>query len=276
MCFRTPFFILFLCFGFIFSGETPVIGLSLDAVLESHDPNNNQKSGLQCTTATTNNTSEENTSKTGTVNVSTSLNVRLAPWGKIIGKLKKGDKVTITGKSGEWYIISYNGKKAYVHSHYIKLDGTSSDSGAASSGSSDPSGSSGSSGSTTKSGTTVSQTGSGGKALLGWLQEAGLSGEKLRLAWAIGMGESRGDPKQFNGNTKTGDQSYGLFQINMIGKMGPARRKQYNLNSNDELFDPQVNIRVMLTMSKNGTKWTDWSAYKNGSYRKFYNSYPPK
>ncbi len=116
----------------------------------------------------------------------------------------------------------------------------------------------------------------GGKALLGWLQAAGLSGEKLRVAWSVGMAESGGDPRAFNGNADTGDKSYGLFQINMIGSLGPARRQQYGLKSNEDLFDPMTNIRVMLKMSGNCTNWQPWSAYKNGSYKRFYNQYPPK
>ncbi len=124
----------------------------------------------------------------------------------------------------------------------------------------------------------------GGKALLGWLQQTGLTGDALRTAWAIGMKESGGNPSAYNGNTKTGDQSYGLFQINMIGSMGPARRKAYGLKSNDELFDPVVNCRVMMKLSKNGTNWGPWAIGPNSykktqtspAFEKFYNMFPPK
>jgi len=115
----------------------------------------------------------------------------------------------------------------------------------------------------------------GGKALYSWLQRAGLSGEQLRTAWAVGMAESGGNPRAFNGNAGRGDKSYGLFQINMIGNLGPARLKQYNLSSYDDLFDPETNIRVMIKMSNNCTNWQPWSAYKNGSHRKFLNLFPP-
>ncbi len=116
----------------------------------------------------------------------------------------------------------------------------------------------------------------GGKALLGWLQAAGLSGEKLRVAWAVGMAESGGNPRAHNDNPRTGDNSYGLFQINMIGSLGPDRRRRYGLKSNEDLFDPMTNIRVMLQMSGNCTNWQPWSAYKNGAYKKFYDQFPPK
>ncbi len=116
----------------------------------------------------------------------------------------------------------------------------------------------------------------GPKALYTWLQRAGLSGEKLRIAWAIGMGESGGNPRAYNGNSRTGDKSYGLFQINMIGSLGPARLKQYNLKSYEDLFDPETNIRVMIKMSNNCTNWQPWSVYKRGTYKKFLSLYPPR
>jgi LysM repeat protein len=124
--------------------------------------------------------------------------------------------------------------------------------------------------------TTPATGAKGGKALLGWLQAAGLYGENLKMAWAIGMAESGGNPRAYNGNSKTGDKSYGLFQINMLGNLGPARLKQYNLKSNEDLFDPATNIRVMIKMSKNFTNWKPWSVYKRGTYKKFLSQYPPK
>ena len=37
----------------------------------------------------------------------------------------KGTRLTILGTQGSWYKISYNGKTAYVHSDYVKLESTS-------------------------------------------------------------------------------------------------------------------------------------------------------
>ncbi|MDD3148931.1 MAG: SH3 domain-containing protein, partial [Candidatus Riflebacteria bacterium] len=56
---------------------------------------------------------------TGTVALADVLNIRSAPWGDIIGTVKKGDKVSIIGASGDWYKVSVNGKTAYVHSAYV-------------------------------------------------------------------------------------------------------------------------------------------------------------
>ena len=47
------------------------------------------------------------------------LNVRNSPWGTIIGTVKQGAKLDITGKDGVWYKIKYNGGEGYVHSGYV-------------------------------------------------------------------------------------------------------------------------------------------------------------
>lgn len=39
-----------------------------------------------------------------------------------LGQLNKGQKVTITGKVGEWFRINYNNKEAYVSGAYIDLE----------------------------------------------------------------------------------------------------------------------------------------------------------
>ena len=54
----------------------------------------------------------------------------------------------------------------------------------------------------------------------------GFKGKSLDTAYAVAMAESAGNPHAFNDNWHTGDLSYGLMQINMIGKMGPNRRAQ--------------------------------------------------
>lgn len=101
------------------------------------------------------------------------------------------------------------------------------------------------------------------------LSRAGFRGRGLRTALAIVMAESGGRAQAHNSNPDTGDNSYGLFQINMLGAMGPERRKQYGLTSNDDLLDPNVNARVAFKMSKGGKNWSPWSTYKSGAYRKF-------
>jgi murein DD-endopeptidase MepM/ murein hydrolase activator NlpD len=85
------------------------------------------------------------------------------------------------------------------------------------------------------------------------------------------MKESGGNPQAHNPNAGTGDNSYGLFQINMLGNLGPARLKQFGLSSNDELLDPAVNARVAFQMSQGGRNWGPWGvgpdAYRDDSAR---------
>jgi hypothetical protein len=62
-----------------------------------------------------------------------------------------------------------------------------------------------------------------------------------------------------NQNSKTGDNSHGLFQINMIGSLGPARLEQYKLSSYEDLFDPMTNATIAFQMSDAGKNWSAWN-----------------
>ncbi len=202
----------------------------------------------------------------GVVEVDTYVNIRTGPWGKIIGRADNNGKVKILSKQGDWFQILNGTEIAFIHSYYVSAPGFPSHQGVEPpilGSDQSPGGSSGGGGG-----------GSGGDALLGYLQQAGLTGEALRMAWAIGMAESGGDPNAFNGNSDTGDQSYGLFQINMLGDLGPSRLEQYGLSSNDELFDPAVNIRVMIAMSGNCSDWSPWSTYNRGDYEEYLGQFP--
>jgi hypothetical protein len=90
------------------------------------------------------------------------------------------------------------------------------------------------------------------------LYAVGFEGRALKTAWAVVKKESNGRPLAFNGNTRTGDSSYGIFQINMIGGLGVVRRDKYDLNSNKDLFDPVVNAEIAYHMSNGGEDWTAW------------------
>ena len=50
------------------------------------------------------------------------LNVRLKPWGTILGVLPNSARITVTGVSGEWYQIEYKGHTAYAYKTYIALN----------------------------------------------------------------------------------------------------------------------------------------------------------
>ncbi|MBP3708503.1 MAG: L,D-transpeptidase family protein [Clostridia bacterium] len=60
-------------------------------------------------------------SKTMYVNVNDSLNVRSGPDTSYsrLGSLKRADEIKITGETGEWYRISYNGRVGYIKACYL-------------------------------------------------------------------------------------------------------------------------------------------------------------
>jgi hypothetical protein len=90
------------------------------------------------------------------------------------------------------------------------------------------------------------------------LSAVGFKGQDLKEAWAVAKKETNGRPLAHNGNRKTGDNSYGLFQINMIADLGVARREQFGLESNAELLNPVVNAQIAYHMSKGGKDWSAW------------------
>jgi hypothetical protein len=90
------------------------------------------------------------------------------------------------------------------------------------------------------------------------LELVGFNGKDLKEAWAIAKKESNGRPLAFNGNVETGDSSYGIFQINMIESLGPARRDKFELKTNSDLFNPIKNAEIAYHMSKGGKDWSAW------------------
>ena len=90
------------------------------------------------------------------------------------------------------------------------------------------------------------------------LWAVGFEGTALKTAWSVARVESNGRPMALNDNIKTGDKSYGIFQINMLGELGVARKEKFNLVSNKELFDPVTNAEITYYMTKGGQDWSSW------------------
>jgi hypothetical protein len=90
------------------------------------------------------------------------------------------------------------------------------------------------------------------------LYSVGFRGKDLKEAWAVAMKESNGRPMAHNRNASTGDNSYGLFQINMIGSLGPDRLEKFNLKTNSDLFDPVTSAKIAFFMSNGGQDWSAW------------------
>ena len=106
------------------------------------------------------------------------------------------------------------------------------------------------------------------------LKAVGFKGKGLKTAWAVAKAESNGRPFAFNGNTKTGDSSFGIFQINMLGTLGPDRRDKFELDLNAELFSPVKNAEIVYHMTKGGIDWSSWSSYNKGAHYKWLHKFP--
>ena len=111
------------------------------------------------------------------------------------------------------------------------------------------------------------------KELKQLLTAVGFEGEGLKKAWAIAKRESNGRPMSYNGNRKTGDSSYGIFQINMLGQLGIDRMKKFNLVSDKQLFDPVKNAEITYYMSKHGSDWHSWKGL-NPAAKKWLKYFP--
>lgn len=96
------------------------------------------------------------------------------------------------------------------------------------------------------------------------LWEAGFRGKALKTAWAVAMRESTGRPMAHNDNSGTMDNSYGIFQINMYGDLGPARREKFDIEKNTDLFNPLLNAEIAFYMTQKGTNWYSWDINSNG------------
>lgn len=106
------------------------------------------------------------------------------------------------------------------------------------------------------------------------LSAVGFEGKALRMAWAVAQKESNCRPKAWNNNRKTGDNSFGIFQINMIGELGPARLEKFNLDSNKDLLDPVTSAQIAFYMSNEGVDWSSWTHLDKERFKSFWLEYP--
>jgi len=87
---------------------------------------------------------------------------------------------------------------------------------------------------------------------------------------AIAMAESSGRPHAHN--TEGDDNSYGLWQINMLDRpgfmMGEERRGQLALDSNEQLFDPLINGRAAKYIY-DMQGFEAWTVYRTGAYKTY-------
>lgn len=97
---------------------------------------------------------------------------------------------------------------------------------------------------------------------------------------AIALRESSGDPDAFNGNTKTGDRSYGLLQINMRSpQVNALLTRDIPGTKADEkiLFDPAINAQAGFLLYDGHANNLNIAWYINhgGNYQKRYEANLP-
>lgn len=94
---------------------------------------------------------------------------------------------------------------------------------------------------------------------------------------AIALRESGGDPNAFNGDAKTGDRSYGLWQINMFQGLAAERLKLFGLAHAEQLLDPATNAHAAFVLwgGNNKNLSTAWYIDHPGLYQQRYESHLP-
>lgn len=94
-------------------------------------------------------------------------------------------------------------------------------------------------------------------------REAGVPEAQLPTAVAVALAESGGDTgivRVNAGGTAPGSRDRGLWQIN----------DRWHPEVSDACaFDPVCATREAVRISKGGTDWSPWNAYKSGAYRRF-------
>lgn len=98
-------------------------------------------------------------------------------------------------------------------------------------------------------------------------RDAGFPPEMARRMVAIAKRESEFVPDVI-GTIAAGERSYGLWQINMGGSLGPARRAQFGISDDAALLDPRINAMAAYKTwngSENNLKIA-WSIDKDTPY----------
>lgn len=102
--------------------------------------------------------------------------------------------------------------------------------------------------------------------IAGYAQAAGFNKADSIIMTAIALAESGGCPSSHNGDASTGDDSYGLWQINYFGSLAGSRTAAYGPPAG--MFDPAKNAAAARSMFQS-SGFRPWSTYTNGAYKTF-------
>jgi Lysozyme like domain len=98
-----------------------------------------------------------------------------------------------------------------------------------------------------------------------WVSNGG-SAALAPIMAAVALAESGGRTDAHNGNASTGDDSYGLWQINYFGKMLPGRTAQYG-SPQQLVADPNLQAKAAISLAGNGSGLSNWTTYTSGAYK---------
>ncbi len=98
--------------------------------------------------------------------------------------------------------------------------------------------------------------------------DSGFNKNTAPIMAAIALAESGGRSNAHNPNRSTGDNSYGLWQINMIDELGNQRRRQFGLKRDEDLWDPATNVRAAKRVFESQGLGA-WTVYRTGAYRQY-------
>ena len=115
---------------------------------------------------------------------------------------------------------------------------------------------------------------SGGKAspeqIARIAKTAGIPEKHIPTMVSIAMAESGGDiGARYNPEGNTGEDSYGLWQINMDPRYADERLKLFGIDNKKELFDPVTNAKAAYEIFKQ-QGFDAWTVYRTGKYRDFF------
>ena len=114
---------------------------------------------------------------------------------------------------------------------------------------------------------------SGGKAspeqIARIAKTAGIPEKHIPTMVSIALAESGGDiGARYNPEGNTGEDSYGLWQINMDPRYADERLKLFGIDNKKELFDPVTNAKAAYEIFKL-QGFNAWTVYRTGKYRDF-------
>ena len=114
---------------------------------------------------------------------------------------------------------------------------------------------------------------SGGKAspeqIARIAKTAGIPEKHIPTMVSIALAESGGDiGARYNPEGNTGEDSYGLWQINMDPRYADERLKLFGIDNKKELFDPVTNAKAAYEIFKL-QGFDAWTVYRTGKYRDF-------